>query len=293
LDTARGVAMEGGAHAPLYALGEIPVFVRPGSVLWEQRPVRRLTPGSYPHPVLVCHPGGDGEGDLYEDDGVSEDYRDGGFSILTARQRRLPGRCTIEVAAVRGRFSGQIHRRPLDLWLPGVLPPSRVLVGDRNLPFDPAGGPDSWSWDGERAGLAVRLAEHDQRRPMTVTIEGLRETPPGLAALLTRLGQLMEWTKDNSPVRTLHREERLPIWLAQTGRRIAMRPQTAEEELSALRDGLGRLGDILRFHAVTLPKGVTATDPEWVRVRIDWGRAWARAERLRAAMQATFPEWFM
>ena len=94
-DTARGCFEDGGRTIRRrYLLDEVPAFVRPGTLLPGQQVPNRLREGSYAHLVLTAYPGGDGSYRLYEDDGVSEDYRDDRLRVdslpTTATRRGTP-----------------------------------------------------------------------------------------------------------------------------------------------------------------------------------------------------------
>ena len=70
-----------------YLLDEVPVFAAAGAVIAGQRDAQRLDAPCYPHPVITAYPGGDGDGELYEDDGVSPDYLRGDSVTVRLRQR--------------------------------------------------------------------------------------------------------------------------------------------------------------------------------------------------------------
>ena len=157
--------------------------------------------------------------------------------------------------------------------------PKSITIAGRTVAWQPAlvaaSATNAWAWDGATAEVRIRLARVDLRRGATVTIDGAVAAPDGLPALLRRLEQLMTWTKAHSPCHAIHAEERLPIGLAQTGHRIARKPQTASRELGALRAGLGRLDGILAIHAKAFPQS-----------------EWPQARRLLALLRRDFPAWF-
>lgn len=274
-DTARSLFVEGGKHTPRYTADEIPVFVQPGAVICEQVAPKRLEPGSYPCPRVVCYPGGKGAGTLYEDDGVSEGYRDGQFVEVTATQRATASAREIVLAPAAGKFPGFQRKRPLELLLPAVLPPQSVCINGKELPWNPEKSGTSWSWDGDAVALRIHLAQVDLGATTTISIRGVKAAPDGLAALLRRLVQLMHWTKASSPCWAKHAEERLPIRLGHTGYRIALNPGSAKAEIAALRNGLPRLDAIIQVHEAAMPNS-----------------NWPRARRLLAAICHDYPQWF-
>ncbi len=278
-DTARGEMIKGGRHIRWYAASESPVFVRPGTIIWEQVAPQRLEPGSFPCPVVVCHPGGDGTGALYEDDGLSEDYKNGKSITMTATQKVAKATRTITLDPAQGDFAGFQSHRPVEIHLPGTMPPASIAVDGREIPWRPElatdATQDAWTWDRDEIRVRIRLAQVDLRQRTTAVITGAPAAPNGLLGLLRRLEQLMTWTKMHSPCHAIHAEERLPIGLAQTAHRIALRPRTAARELVDLRKGLARLDAVLAFHAKALPE-----------------TEWPRARRLLAGVRRDFPSWF-
>jgi alpha-glucosidase/alpha-D-xyloside xylohydrolase len=63
-------------------LETMPLYIRAGAVI-PVGPLREWTDQEVDEPVtLVVHPGADGVSTLYEDDGISFDYRDGTFNRI-------------------------------------------------------------------------------------------------------------------------------------------------------------------------------------------------------------------
>ncbi len=85
-----------------------------------------------------------------------------------------------------------------------------VTVDGCEIPWSREGAAGTWSWDAERMALRIHLKQVDLVRGATVRVTGLTAAPAGLAGVIRRLHQIMEWTKANSPVHALHAEERLP-----------------------------------------------------------------------------------
>ena len=87
-------AVDGGREvARPVDLETMPLYVRAGSVI-PLGPVRQWTDEEVGEPItLVVYPGADGMSSLYEDDGLSFDYRDGAYTRIdmswTAASRRL------------------------------------------------------------------------------------------------------------------------------------------------------------------------------------------------------------
>lgn len=236
IDTARGLHLEGGRWLDAgYMLAEIPVFVRPGTVIWGQRPERRLNPGGYLRLTVTVYPGASGTGWLYEDDGVSCDYLQGAQVHLGCDHDWSPTRHRLRIGPFRGSYRGFTPQRELELRLPMVRPPSNVSRG-------------AWSYHGPSATLLVNLGKVDLSSSLDVVVEygsGNHAPADGLAGLMTRLARVQHYCGLASPPHPRHAEERLAVRLAQTGNRLSRRPQRFDAELAELRVQLRRLPRVL------------------------------------------------
>lgn len=240
LDAATGSVLAGGrVHHRTYTLGEVPHFVRPGTLLPGQVPGHRLEEGSYRNLVVTCFPGGDGAYDLYEDDGVSEDYRTGGYATIPLEQAVQGTRRVVTLGPARGVFRGFIPRRTVELRFPVSVPPVAVRVGGRVLQWKHRLEGTGWSYDGQNATLVVRCEGVDVRRKTVVEVAGdgvlsFRRVA-GMAGLMRRLGTVADYAKLVSPCYPMHKDERMAVWAAQTGNRISRNPAAFAAELAQLR----------------------------------------------------------
>ncbi|MDE3167697.1 MAG: DUF5110 domain-containing protein, partial [Acidobacteriota bacterium] len=115
-------------------LATIPLYVRAGAIL-PMGPVKQYTaePGEAPLELTV-YPGADGAFSLYEDDGISFDFRNGAFQRVHVawddRRRRLnlrtppgarppqaPRRFSVGIAGAPRKREIVFHGRPLSLVL--------------------------------------------------------------------------------------------------------------------------------------------------------------------------------
>jgi len=96
---------------------------------------------------------------LYEDDGVSVDYRKGSYAwtTITFESAARPGNYVLAVGPAQGHFSGQLAERRYLVRLHGLLRPHGVLWNGAELPET---GPDScapgWTWDGTSRTTTIR-----------------------------------------------------------------------------------------------------------------------------------------
>ena len=155
----------------------MPVFVRAGSVLplapkmnsTDEAPVDPLTLDVYAGRKFA-------EFDLYEDDGISLDYRQNRFvrTKLAFAPANAAGDYSLTIAPATGEFKGQLKRRHYIVQVHGLLKPESITVNETAVPaaaLDQTGS--YWTWDGEKRVAAVRLiGSYDTRKPLTLALHG-------------------------------------------------------------------------------------------------------------------------
>lgn len=113
-------------------LDEIPLWVRAGAIIPMQQYSPRMSSARSDVLVLRCTPCVDSSEPvrslLYEDDGQSEDYRDGSYRTTRLGHSREHGTHTIMIAPSEGSFEAQTEERSVELHLRG-FPRIRVAMG--------------------------------------------------------------------------------------------------------------------------------------------------------------------
>ncbi len=87
-------------------LERLPVFVRPGAILPRQPPVMSTAQVPVGALQLAVYPGPDCHGELYLDDGVSLDYRQGAYLRQKFACQMEPGSLSIDFAPRSGKYPG-------------------------------------------------------------------------------------------------------------------------------------------------------------------------------------------
>ena len=260
LDAATGERLRGGkVHRRQYTIGEVPHFVRPGTILPGQVPGHRLEAGSYRNLTATCFPGGDGSYDLYEDDGVTEAYRSGAHATIPLQQKVEGNHRVVRVGPARGNFAGFIPRRMVQLRFPSQVPPESVRVGGKMLRWQHRLDGTGWTYEGQTATVIVRLESVDLRRSTVVELCGggpmMVRHVAGMAGLMRRLGMAADLVKLVSPCYPMHPDERMAVWAAQTANRISRNPAVLRAELGRLRRYLKRLPRTLAEFEALYRKG--------------------------------------
>lgn len=238
IDTAHGLTLKGDRqYDQSYRLEEIPLFVRPGTVIPEQGFTRRLNQPASPEIRFRIYAGTSGSACLYEDDSTSLAWQRGEFIEFRCGHRKTGNLRRIELHPVQGDYAGFLPERRLRIDLEGLAPPRAVSGG-------------SWEYDGQRLCLQIDLGVCDLRKPHLLEIE---EAPvheqhlvEGVPGVFTRLAAVSAILARISPIHPKHPEERLGVHAAQTGRRISLRPDTFSVERMELARSLERLPEVLR-----------------------------------------------
>jgi len=226
------------AYTRKFALDEIPVYVRAGSVI-PMQPVGENAGLQRADPlVLALFPGGDGTFSLYEDGGNTSAYRAGEFSRAALRWSGEGSRRVLSIDPPEGSYPGMIEQRRFELRVVGIMPPGSVSCNGKKLGQVRNPEDEGWTYDGLRGELCIRTDALRVSDPVTVTLEGVNDLPfsfQGLRGVLARLHRVMPllnnlWPKEWSP-------ESL-IAAAQTGNRMSIAPARAMEELHGLRAAL-------------------------------------------------------
>jgi len=250
-DTVTGAIVSGGRwHTRRYLLNEIPVFVRPGAILPGQRVCANLSAACYRDLVVTAYPGGRGEYELYEDDGLSRGYLAGEFARTTLAQRSRGRTREITVGPSRGTYPGFARRRSLQLRLPSVLPAVAVRVNGRRVAFRAEPRGLCWSYEGDTATVVVHVPVFDITRRLRVRVTFDRAEPhrsaQGLAGLFSGLAAVHELMTNGMIWSVLHPEERLAAQLTQSGYGLSRDPAAFEQVRRDLVRHVPRLPAIIR-----------------------------------------------
>ena len=136
-----------------------PLFVRAGALIPEWPPMQYVGQKPVDHLALDVYPQTEGEFVLYEDDGVSNAYRDGAVAVTRLRCLRDGGSVTVEIGPRKGEYEGMPERRSYAVRLHVPASPASVNGTEEE---DPA-------WEYADGLLRVRMSEAPGRiRPVRV-----------------------------------------------------------------------------------------------------------------------------
>lgn len=112
---------------PLFVKAGVPIPMQPYTDRMSSTPLKRL--------IIRCYPGIEGQTssyDLYEDDGVSQDYLKGKFAITQISYTLSGDIVTILVASTKGSFKGQERFRSYEIELPCIKKAEKIEVDGKS-----------------------------------------------------------------------------------------------------------------------------------------------------------------
>ena len=138
---------------PLFARAASIIPLAPKMDFTDQKPLDPLTLEVFNGPSPAAF-------ELYEDDGLSLEYRDGRFARtpLSFGPAQAEGDCQLKIGPLSGSYQGKLETRRYLVRLHGLLKPGGVAVNGRRLEeLDPQAGGEGWTWDGKRRVTTVTL----------------------------------------------------------------------------------------------------------------------------------------
>jgi alpha-glucosidase (family GH31 glycosyl hydrolase) len=143
-------------------LNRMPLFVRAGSILpmapdmvrSDEKPVDPLTLEVYAGPRAAAF-------DLYEDDGISLEYRAGAYAWTGLHfTPDGTGNYTLTISAAKGKFKGQLEKRRYCLKIHGLFKPQNVALKGRSLAeTESCNDLNRWWWNERDHTVTVHLEQ--------------------------------------------------------------------------------------------------------------------------------------
>jgi hypothetical protein len=234
-DIYQGARIHAGSHDRHYLLDEVPVFVRSGEILVGQPFTLRASEAATELHIQIW-PGDSGEYCLYEDDGRSLDYTAGKSVWLPIRHRSDGSTVAITLGPARGSYQGFLPARSIVVRLAVSMPVTAATAGETSVPAA------SIHYRGDRTEAVVTAGPIDLRNVTTILLE--REALStsvdlsGLPGLMRRLDLVRLLATAASSPHPVHEHERLIVDVAQTVRRLELKPSDASAEVERLRAAL-------------------------------------------------------
>jgi alpha-glucosidase (family GH31 glycosyl hydrolase) len=153
-----------------YPLDRMPVFVKEGSIIPMQRGLAYSDQRPLDTLIVDVYGPSSAKFQLYEDDGVSLDYRTGKSAWTPLEFKKGPGQSNeLTIGPTKGTYTGQVKTRAYELRFHGLSEPHSVAADQRALSMG-AKAQERYSWDATKSVLTVFLRSSDIRKQVSVVI---------------------------------------------------------------------------------------------------------------------------
>lgn len=227
-DFFTGRIYEGGQTLPyLCPIERMPLFVRAGSII-PMAPDMEYTSQRPVDPLLVdVYAGKPATFRIYEDDGISLDYRQGSYAWTPISLAAVnDGETRVEIGPNEGRYNGQLRSRRYEVRVHGLLKPTIVRVNGRELREARAQecgeGCGGWVWDDQGRVSTVRITDAmPVNEKLTITLNNAGTFDDALM-----LQKTLDYRKR---LRTVKEEEKLKWGMVLHGLDIKKPPRVMRE----------------------------------------------------------------
>ncbi len=153
-----------------FAMNEIPVYAKAGSILPMNPPMKNLARNSDTL-VLVFIPGKDNLLNYYEDDGLTAAYQQSEFSTTAIYKKTVSDTLLrIGIDACKGNYKGMASQKAYQLEFPNAMPPAKVMVNNREYPYQYDGTDNTWNYDGKTLTLIIHIPLTDKNTELEISI---------------------------------------------------------------------------------------------------------------------------
>lgn len=251
-------------HGPVavqrsFSLGQIPLYVKAGSIIPMQLPANHTGEKPVDPLILTVFPLKDGQTSeyrLYQDSGDTPGYQNGeaAWTPIRAFLNKDGTALNVTISPTQGSYMGIESDRAYEIRLPGSWPPSSVSVNGAPLGDQKRKGKPGWRFDGNTLTTFVTTSRFRVADVVTITVRtGLemarnRSLLDGFAGKMTRLRESYDILNANWPA--AWSPDSL-IGAMQTGDRLTYDPNTALAELSALEPRLSALPGVIQAMRAT------------------------------------------
>jgi alpha-glucosidase len=245
-------------HGPVaverdFSISQIPLYVKAGSIIPMQPPMRYTGEKPVDPLILTIFPLQNGQASnyrLYDDAGNTPGYQQEEFAWtpIEAASNADGTILTLTIAPTMGHYPGMPNERAYEFRLPGNWPPTSVTVNDQPLSYSGTAGHPGWRFEGNTLTSVITTRRFSTGETITVKLRidpklaHDRSILDGFAGKLTRLREAYDimnvaWPAAGAP--------NLLIDAMQTGDRIGYRPETSFAEVSRLSAKLHGLNELI------------------------------------------------
>jgi alpha-glucosidase len=240
-----GKRLDGPAQADRsFSIDQIPIYLKAGAIVPMQPPM--LYTGEKPVDPLIVNvwplaPGENSSYSVYEDSGVSVEYKRGAFVRTPIKAAQTGDTLRVEIGPAQGSYPGMLKKRSYELRLPADWPPSAVTVNGAPVKQAGPNGKNGWSFVGNTLTTVIPVSRAGIEAKVTIEVRrarGLtarRSELDGFAGSMTRLRAAYDALQQTWPVAA---PPDPLIDAMQSGDRLGYHPERAVEEIAHFREVL-------------------------------------------------------
>lgn len=183
---------------------EIPLFAGEGAIIPLAPPMKHTRERPLDPLIFDIFPGPDRESVVYEDDGLTQDYLSGEYSMTPIRVQRTAESGIVAVGPVEGGYRGMPAQRSYEFRLRATAPPSEILLDGRPLAAAPA-GEVGWHFDAASLTLVIRTLAMPVEKQVRVDFSNAgsaalnSQIERGLVQLRRLLAEIVRRCGDGAP----------------------------------------------------------------------------------------------
>ena len=121
-------------------IDQIPVFVKAGSIIPKRPYASSIEVGSNDHLILEVFDGANGSFSLFEDDGNSNDYLDGNYTIVDFELEQSNGSSRLTISAIKGLYENMPSERTYTLQFISDQLLTQAMVNGKKVGFKTVDG---------------------------------------------------------------------------------------------------------------------------------------------------------
>jgi len=217
-----------------FTLDEIPVYVKSGAII-------PTLPDESKSDTLVLNifPGNEGKTVIYDDEGNNQNFESGNFSLTKINYNDNK----ILINPVEGAFPGMPEKRKYELNFPLTLPPVSIKINGQIS--------EEWNYNGNELTTKIFVPEFNVNEKIEIDVTFSEMDVNKLSGFQRKIRSLIKFMKflaGNNWDKSKYSND-LIVWFAQTGHRMTLNPQTAENELNAFDENWNKIIDMIKTAA--------------------------------------------
>ncbi len=227
-----------------YSLSEIPVFVNTRTIVPMYDGVKRLKNVS-DNLTLLVFPMNSSSFELYEDDGVSNDYKNNKSTLTKIKSKKVDNKLTITIDKQVGSYKNAPTERYFTIRIPLTFMAKKVNVNGENITFSQDDSTNIWSYNSDNFEVVIKtkLLKTNMENVIEIILEEDNTMIlSGKKSFFKRLETQVDILRFKSAEKDWAAS--LPnnlLWINQLQTRIKYNPETIKNEFNDFETKLERL----------------------------------------------------